>query len=77
MTTKLPTVQNRYQMAKIYTKWPKYIPNGHSIFQMNRNYTKIFHSKALKNIPELIFFGMKIYHLATLWSCVLYTNILL
>jgi hypothetical protein len=29
-------------------------------------YTNIFHSKALQNIPKLGFFGMKIYHLATL-----------
>jgi hypothetical protein len=29
-------------------------------------YTNIFHSKVLKNTPKLGFFGLKIYHLATL-----------
>jgi hypothetical protein len=29
-------------------------------------YTNLFNSKALRNLPKLGFFGMKIYHLATL-----------
>jgi hypothetical protein len=47
------------QKAMIYTNWPENIPNG-------QKYTNIFHSNALQNIPNLGFFGMKIYHLATL-----------
>jgi hypothetical protein len=30
------------------------IPNGHEIIQMVIKYTKIFHSKALQNIPKLV-----------------------
>jgi hypothetical protein len=39
-----------YQMAMIYSKWPK----------------NLFHSKALQTLPKLHFFGLKINHLATL-----------
>jgi hypothetical protein len=30
------------------------------------DYPKVFHSKALQNFPKLGFFGLKMYHLATL-----------
>jgi hypothetical protein len=33
---------------------------------MAQEYTNLFNSKALKNFPKLGFFGLKIYHLATL-----------
>jgi hypothetical protein len=49
------------------TKWPKYITNGCKIFQMTVKYTSIFHSKALKNLPKLGFFGLKTNRLATLF----------
>jgi hypothetical protein len=39
-------------MAVTYTKWPKNI--------------NIFHCKTLQNLPKFGFFGLKIYHLATL-----------
>jgi hypothetical protein len=45
-----------------------YLPNVHKIFQINTKYTSIFHSKALQNIHITFgIFGMKIYHLATLY----------
>jgi hypothetical protein len=37
-------------------------------FQMAIKYTNIFRSKALQNIPNLGFFGLRINHLATLLS---------
>jgi hypothetical protein len=33
---------------------------------MNKEYTNIFHSETLQNLPNLGFFGLKIHHLATL-----------
>jgi hypothetical protein len=47
---------------KIYQMAVKYV------FLMTINYTNIFHSEALQNVPKLGFFGLKIYHLATLLS---------
>jgi hypothetical protein len=52
----------------------KNMPNDHNIyhtdigkiFQMIMKYTNIFHSKALQNLPNLGFRGVKIYHLAAL-----------
>jgi hypothetical protein len=34
---------------------------------MSLKYTNIFHLKALRNIPKFGIFGLKIYHLATLF----------
>jgi hypothetical protein len=49
------------------TKWPKmYQMTVIDIFQIAREYTNLFHSKALQNLPKLGFFGLKINHLATL-----------
>jgi hypothetical protein len=45
MYTKLPL---NYQMAKN-------VPNGQNIFQMAKEYTNLFHSKALQNLPKLEF----------------------
>jgi hypothetical protein len=55
MTTKI------YQRAIKYTKWPKN-------WQNDTKYIDIFHCKTLQNLPKLGFFGLKIYHLATLGS---------
>jgi hypothetical protein len=33
---------------------------------MNKKYTNGFHSKALQNLPKLVFLALKLYHLATL-----------
>jgi hypothetical protein len=56
------------------TKWPQNMPNGHllkqngcKIFQMAIEYTTVFHSKALKNIPQKWDFGLKI-HIHTIWQ---------
>jgi hypothetical protein len=57
-----------YPMAIQYTKWSYNIPNGRNIFRMAINYTIIFLSMALQNLPKVGFFGLKIYHLATLDS---------
>jgi hypothetical protein len=60
-----------------YTKWKKNTPNGGKIHQIEVKYTKytkmaikynlIFHSKAYKNKPKLVFLVEYIcmYHLAT------------
>jgi hypothetical protein len=55
--TKLPL---NYQISIKYSKWTLYI------FQMAIEYTDFFHSKALQNLPKFVFFGLNIYHLATL-----------
>jgi hypothetical protein len=57
-----------YQMTANYTKRPCIIPNGHKLYQTAVKYTNIFHSKALQNTPKTGFFGLKINHLATMWS---------
>jgi hypothetical protein len=53
-------------MTTDYTKRTYSIPNGHKIFQMVIKYTNIYHSKALKNLPNFRGFGLKTNHLATL-----------
>jgi hypothetical protein len=47
-------------------KWSYNTPNFLKIFQMAKNYFKIFQSEALQNLPKLGFFCLKISHLATL-----------
>jgi hypothetical protein len=42
-------------MATNYLKRQQIIPNEREIFQMVIKYTKIFHSKALQNLPKLGF----------------------
>jgi hypothetical protein len=54
-----------YQMTIKYTKWKLDRPNGRKIDQRAIKYTTVFHCIALKN-------GLKIYHLATLWSAAIY-----
>jgi hypothetical protein len=49
-----------------YTKWLSNIPNG-------KKYTNIFHSKALRNTPNLGFLGFKIFHLANPWVDIMIT----
>jgi hypothetical protein len=39
------------------------VQNSHTIFQMAKEYTKHFHSKAENNLPQIDIFGLKIYHL--------------
>jgi hypothetical protein len=41
--------------------------NDHRVYQMVIKDTKIFHSKAFRNVPKWGF-GLKINHLATLFS---------
>jgi hypothetical protein len=64
---------------KIWQNWEKYtkLPNGHKIYKMAESYsyvmaikyTNIFYSKTRQDLPKFGFFGLKIYHLATLdWS---------
>jgi hypothetical protein len=45
-------------------KWPKNVPNGRSIIQMAKEYTNLFHSKALQNLPKLEFLVWK----QTIWQ---------
>jgi hypothetical protein len=70
--------QNRPQRAKIYKsdhkntpkwpqnvpKWPQNILNRHTIYQMTRKCTNMFHSKALQNAPILGFLVLKY----TIWQ---------
>jgi hypothetical protein len=54
-----------YQMTTKSTKCPLNNPTSRRILQMDIiNYTNIFYSKALLDIPKS-FFGMKKYYLAT------------
>jgi hypothetical protein len=46
-------------MAVQYTQMAIQIPNGYEIHQ-------IFHPKAFRNVPKLVFLVRKKYHLATL-----------
>jgi hypothetical protein len=55
--TKLPL---KYQMAIN-------VLNGCNIFQMTIEYINLFHSKAHPKFTQIGIFGMKIYHLATLY----------
>jgi hypothetical protein len=62
----IPNGHKIYQMATKYTKWPQNIENGHKIDQMVKKYINIFHCKTLQNLTQILIFGLKIYHLATL-----------
>jgi hypothetical protein len=42
------------------------MPIGRKIGTMSIKYINTFHCKTLQNLPKLGFFGLKIYHLATL-----------
>jgi hypothetical protein len=44
----------------------KNVPNGRNIFQMAIQLANHVHYKTLQNFPKFGFFGLKIYHLATL-----------
>jgi hypothetical protein len=46
------------------TKWPYNVPNGLNIFKMAKECTKLFHSKALQNLPKLGFLVWK----QTIWQ---------
>jgi hypothetical protein len=43
------------------------LPNGCNIFQKAIKCTNIFQSKSLPNLPKMGIFGLKMYHLATLF----------
>jgi hypothetical protein len=58
--------ENIAQAITEYTKWPNHLPNFYKIYRMEFEYTTFFHSKAFPNVPKLLIFGLKIYHLATL-----------
>jgi hypothetical protein len=49
-----------FQMSKTYTKWPKNIPNGLKIYQD-------FPFRGPPKYTQIGIFGLKIYHLATLY----------
>jgi hypothetical protein len=46
------------------TKRPWNVPNGRNIFQMDIEYTNLFHSKVLQNLPKLGFLVWKY----TIWQ---------
>jgi hypothetical protein len=50
-----------YQKAIQYTKWPKYMPNGHKIYPH-------FPFQGPPKFTQMWILGLKIYHLATLFS---------
>jgi hypothetical protein len=68
------TVSDRIQVCQIfpdtiYQNGEKYVNQINTKLRNDRKYMKrpyIFHSKALQSLPQLGFFGLKIYHLATL-----------
>jgi hypothetical protein len=49
-----------------YTKCVQNIPNGRKIDQKTLTLTNILHCKTQQNLAKLGFFGLKMYHLATL-----------
>jgi hypothetical protein len=58
----LPDLVTVYQNGENFTKLPqhylmamKYIPDVFKIFQMTIKCTNIFNSKALQNLPKLVF----------------------
>jgi hypothetical protein len=55
-----------YQITISNTKGSYNISSGRELFQMAKNHTHISPSKALQYTPELGFFGLQIFHLATL-----------
>jgi hypothetical protein len=64
-----------YQNGIKYNKWKQNIPNDNQIYQNISIGHKIYqhYSKDPQNITKLGFFGMEIYHLATLVSMYLTT----
>jgi hypothetical protein len=59
-------------MTTKFTKWSlSTLPNGHEIFQMATKYTDIFLFQGQIRYTQIRFFGMKIYHLATLAAAAL------
>jgi hypothetical protein len=50
-----------YPIAIKYTQWPQNITNGRKIDQTAKKYANIFHCKALRNLPKLGFFVLKIW----------------
>jgi hypothetical protein len=54
------------QMNTKCTKWSSDIPNFLKIVHIAIKYLNIFPAKALRNLPKLGFFGLKMNHLATL-----------
>jgi hypothetical protein len=65
----IPNGHKIYQMATKYTKWAQNIPNGLKI----TNWHKTKQHFPFQSSPKAIqvgIFGTKIYHLATLLSCV-------
>jgi hypothetical protein len=47
--------QKMYQMAVMYSKWQKMYQMAAIYSKLPNNITKIFHSKALDNLPQLLF----------------------
>jgi hypothetical protein len=66
-----------YQITTKYTKRPINIPNCRKIFRMAMKYTNNLHSKALQNIPKLVFWyantftiGQLCYHRKLFLKCI-------
>jgi hypothetical protein len=65
--TTYPNGKNMYQITINYAKWPQNVPNARKIDQNRPTYSNIFHCKILQNFPQIEIFGLKIYHVATLF----------
>jgi hypothetical protein len=48
-----------YQMDTNYTKRPYIIPNDQKLYQTTVKYSNIFYSKALQNIPKMVYLVLK------------------
>jgi hypothetical protein len=53
-------------MTTNYNKRPPIKPNGHKSYQKTVKYTNIFHFQGLPKYSQIMIFGLKINHLATL-----------
>jgi hypothetical protein len=75
----LPDFSWHSKKVQKYTNRPQNVPNGPKTNPLALQYTKwqqnktnIFHSKAFQNIYKLGFFGMQLYHLATMTNTSLF-----
>jgi hypothetical protein len=63
----IPKPEKMYQNNTYCTQWSWNIPNLRKILRRDIKYNNIFQSSALQNLPKLVFFDLKINHLATLY----------
>jgi hypothetical protein len=66
MYQNVPKLGKMHYLSGKHTKLPQHMPKDYKVFKTAMKNTENFHSKASQSIQNFDFFGMKIYHLATL-----------